>query len=79
METGRGTISLVFEADVRELARNGSEGRALEIVGQPDVYVIDGDGVRLLRRGNALLRAAMTGIITFLLLWAISRLLRRSR
>jgi len=80
LETERGTISLVFEAEVREFAGNGAEGSAVQVIGKPEVYVIDGDGVRLLRRQNRLIRAAIAGVITFVLLWAISRLLgSRSR
>jgi len=75
LESERGTVSLVFEADVREVAGNGAQGSSVEVLGQPDIYVIDGDGVRLLRRENRLVRAAIAGAVTFVLLWAIGRLL----
>ena len=60
IETKRGTISLVFEGVVRDDKGSGSH-----LVGKPDVYIIDGDGVRLVRRGNRLLCAVVVGIVAF--------------
>ncbi len=70
VETERGTISLVFEAGVRDV-----DGTADLPVGKPDVYVIDGDGVRLVRHRNRLLRAMLVGVIACILVWAISHAL----
>jgi hypothetical protein len=79
VQTPRGIVSLVFEAEVREGDRAGDGSRAPQIVGKPDVYIIDGDGVRLVRRRRRVLSAVLAGAAIFLLLWAISRLLRRSK
>ncbi len=68
VETERGTISLVFEANVREV-----EHAAPRPLGKPDVYVIDGDGVRLVRHRNRLLRAFFVGAVAYVVMWAISR------
>jgi len=74
VETERGTISLVFEADVR----NGEDG-VPRPVGKPDVYVIDGDGVRLIRHGSRLMHVLIVGIVAYLILVAVYRLLRDTK
>ncbi len=70
VETKRGIISLVFEANVRgESGRNG-EAATPKIVGKPDVYVIDSTGVRKIRRSqSAKIGLALAGILC-VLLWA---------
>jgi hypothetical protein len=70
IETERGTVSLVFEA------KADRSGRAAP---KPDVYVIDGDGVRLVRRKNRLMLALAVGAIAFSLVLAISYLFRGKR
>jgi len=72
LETGRGTVSLVFEGVVRD-----DKGIGSHLVRKPDVYVIDGDGVRLVRRGNRLLRAVVVGVVAYVILWAIQAMLGR--
>jgi hypothetical protein len=73
VETERGTFSLVFEAKVREVG-----GSAAQPVGKPDVYVINGDGVRLVRHSNRFLRATLVGVAAYVVLWTISRALHRN-
>jgi len=78
VQTARGTISLVFEATVRGGAGEGRGGESLQVIGKPDVYVIDGDGVRLVRHRNTIARsvgALFAGVAVYLLVWFISRLL----
>jgi hypothetical protein len=64
----------VFEATVRGGGTN--DGVAPQIVGKPDVYVIDGDGVRLVRHRRRTVGRLVAGAAICLLLWAIVRLLR---
>jgi hypothetical protein len=75
VESERGTISLVFEANVREALRPEADKSLPRLAGRPDVYIIDGDGVRQLRRENRLIRALVVGVIISALLWALSRVL----
>jgi hypothetical protein len=74
VETERGTISLVFEANVPDIV-----DAAPRPVGKPDVYVIDEDGVRLVRHKNRLLHALLVGAASYVVIWAISRTLRYVR
>jgi hypothetical protein len=73
VNTERGTISLVFEADVKKVFPSKPDKSIPEIVGRPDVYVIDEDGVRRLSRKNGLIRALVVGVIVAALLWGLSR------
>ena len=74
IETERGTVSLVFEGALLD-----EEGEAPRLVGKPDVYVIDGDGVRLVHRANTVLRALIIGMVAYAVLWIVSMLLRGRR
>jgi hypothetical protein len=74
VETERGTVSLVFEGVVRD-----DEGESPRLVGKPDVYIIDGDGVRLVRRTDRIFSALTVGVIAYLILWTIYMLLPRRR
>ena len=71
VETERGTISLVFEANAA-----GSNGLALRPAGKADVYVIDDAGVRLVRRRNRLLLALAIAVVACCLMLVISQLFR---
>jgi hypothetical protein len=66
IETENGIVSLVFEATVREQPSGNIT------VGKPDVYVIDGDGVR--KRPSNDKRNVGMSVIAVLIAYALCRL-----
>ncbi|MEO8288430.1 MAG: hypothetical protein ABI670_18550 [Chloroflexota bacterium] len=66
IETENGTVSIVFEATVREQPGGNIT------VGKPDVYVIDADGVR--KRSSNDKRNLAIAVIAVVLAYALGRL-----
>lgn len=73
VETERGTISLVYEANVLE----DSAGAAPVIVGKPDIYVIDSEGVHKQVRINRAIPRLMFCVAFALALYALLSKKRR--
>jgi hypothetical protein len=81
VERDGGVVSLVFEGEAREMVGAGARRGEWRWVSRPDVYVIDGDGVRLVRRKGsgeaAAVAAVAVGVVAFILLRCAERQLRR--
>jgi hypothetical protein len=71
-------VSLVFEGEAKEEIGVGVRSAGRNWVGRPDVFVIDADGVRFVRRsGGEVGEALVLGAVIYFALWCVGRVFRK--